>query len=1610
MRFLLPFLCLFWTKGAGAPDPDLPFMEYLDQNKLVCLKWGFDNLQGNITFKLVVNTTGWVGFGLSPNEDMVGSDIVMGGLGPSGSYFADYYATRNAMPLVDEKQSYNLLSLTESAGQTIMTFQRSIQACDDKDFHITAAPIKLIYAYGENDDISYHGARRGTKEVNLLKYQPRTISNNLKYFNATLDNIVVPPMQTYYHCKVMKFPTMSAKHHIYMVEPVIERTDIVHHILLHRCPSFVTAPYDKPCYMGDEGDACFGVVAAWAVGGGVFELPENLGIPIGGGDSHTYYKLEIHYNNPNSESGRTDSSGVRLYYTDQLRQYDVGILTTGLLPSNHLTYNIPPKATLFHTYGMCNTTVFSQFMNPVPDLQVFAVLLHTHLVGRKVRIGHYRNGEQIGFLGMDENYNFEMQQIINLGNIKTIKHMGLATTDEMCLAFLFYYPEIKISTCVSHPITSLLNSSHLISTSNQDEIAKYESLLKTIPQFQMISDIDIISRKNPEDVQEITVWKRYSDFRKLHQNLWQLHKNVCSQSELFPPFARAKVFVVNTSKISSREVRSTTAQSSLDQLSPSLTSWQDSLSDCSSDVQRDISGADDLTITSEYGGPSSDSDLTSLAVDTDSLAGLDDGMASGRTSPNQPQGGATNISSSCSPRLPSLHERCTPSPAPVPASSAPNPEVSWPGRTPLFSVSLKKVTGGNPKDVKSDYLDKASELICVAVQKEKEQDFQAAFSCYRSGVDLLLQGVQGEPSPTRREAVKKKTAEYLMRAEQISSQHLRSNMGQGSPQTVALGAQCCPSTSRGGQQSPSEELRAYRVLGVIDKVLLVMDKRTQEMYILKGLRRSSDCGRPKRTIIPHSLPHMVQLRKFIVSEDAVFLLLQYAEGGKLWSHIGKYLRNSSPDESFDIPFIQKSHTTAVHTPQHPVPQLDVSSASSGSGPVACSDSVLGLQSAGENVVTSPQKNMLIPRLIGQIGAQSDSGANSDEECTNSYLTLCNEYEQDKVEPDALEEEEDRSEQEMLSLEVPIATTTTSSRSRSLLSNDSLSSPISSQELGFFTESSDKSGHTLDNEQYRGEGQDHSEVFSPLPSPAVPLSLDQSKHTPMEFFRIDSKDSASEVTCLDIGEQRPSHKQVPFFSTSDLGSDVAEDLPELAQEVKGHSSELWALDCSDKGSNESVPVISFKEAVVEDEGHPPDLLVNLPVVSGTVDTLQEQLETSGVCLGLEVTASPQKFIQPDVLQLPTQPEEGEEQTLEQELSPLCSASATCDTSVASSSPFNSLWDCSLAYGQEASDKMVVHPACQNDDLPLDLPVTDSLNEKLEASAGVNTDLVPDPSGSSAGSILVTNGTKACAAVESLLGLDGESSRVISSTGGSEFDKEVSRLFAELDELSLAASQARIPEEFVRCWAVEMVTALDSLHQEGIICRDLNPNNILLDHQGHVQFTYFCSWSDVEESCDKEAIANMYCAPEVGGISEDTAACDWWSLGAILFELLTGTSLLRCHPAGIGRHTTLNVPESVSEEARSLLEQLLQYNPMERLGAGVGGVDDIKSHPFFARVEWAKRAPGGRVFAHRTQPGSAQNGDVGPPSSRLTTCRKVHGRCNVVWVAVVAGGIDDPIPGP
>uniref|UniRef100_A0A8C0JEE6 Ribosomal protein S6 kinase like 1 n=2 Tax=Chelonoidis abingdonii TaxID=106734 RepID=A0A8C0JEE6_CHEAB len=163
---------------------------------------------------------------------------------------------------------------------------------------------------------------------------------------------------------------------------------------------------------------------------------------------------------------------------------------------------------------------------------------------------------------------------------------------------------------------------------------------------------------------------------------------------------------------------------------------------------------------------------------------------------------------------------------------------------------------------------------------------------------------------------------------------------------------------------------------------------------------------------------------------------------------------------------------------------------------------------------------------------------------------------------------------------------------------------------------------------------------------------------------------------------------------------------------------------------------------------------------------------------------------------------------------------------------------------------------------------------------------------------------------------------------------------------------VNEELIQLWAAEMLLALEGLHQQGVLCRDLNPRNLLLDGAGHIRLTFFGQWTEVEPQCCSQALEDMYSAPEVGGISELTEACDWWSFGSLLYELLTGTSLSQSHPSGIHPHTQLYLPERLSLPAASLLTELLQFDPKRRLGSGGGGVNKLKSHPFFSTIQWNK----------------------------------------------------------
>ncbi|KAK8918859.1 Serine/threonine-protein kinase AtPK2/AtPK19 [Platanthera zijinensis] len=167
-----------------------------------------------------------------------------------------------------------------------------------------------------------------------------------------------------------------------------------------------------------------------------------------------------------------------------------------------------------------------------------------------------------------------------------------------------------------------------------------------------------------------------------------------------------------------------------------------------------------------------------------------------------------------------------------------------------------------------------------------------------------------------------------------------------------------------------------------------------------------------------------------------------------------------------------------------------------------------------------------------------------------------------------------------------------------------------------------------------------------------------------------------------------------------------------------------------------------------------------------------------------------------------------------------------------------------------------------------------------------------------------------------------------------------------------------EDLARIYAAEIISAVSHLHANGIMHRDLKPENILLDADGHAMLTDFGLAKEFNENSRSNSLCGTveYMAPEiVAGKGHDKAA-DWWSVGVLLFEMLTGK------PPFIGgnRHKIqqkimkekIKLPAYLSTEAHSLLKGLLQKEVGRRFGSGADGSSTIKNHRWFKSINWRK----------------------------------------------------------
>uniref|UniRef100_A0A8D0F408 non-specific serine/threonine protein kinase n=1 Tax=Strix occidentalis caurina TaxID=311401 RepID=A0A8D0F408_STROC len=171
----------------------------------------------------------------------------------------------------------------------------------------------------------------------------------------------------------------------------------------------------------------------------------------------------------------------------------------------------------------------------------------------------------------------------------------------------------------------------------------------------------------------------------------------------------------------------------------------------------------------------------------------------------------------------------------------------------------------------------------------------------------------------------------------------------------------------------------------------------------------------------------------------------------------------------------------------------------------------------------------------------------------------------------------------------------------------------------------------------------------------------------------------------------------------------------------------------------------------------------------------------------------------------------------------------------------------------------------------------------------------------------------------------------------------------DLFTRLSKEVMFTEDDVKFYLAELALALDHLHSLGIIYRDLKPENILLDEEGHIKLTDF---GLSKESIDHEKKAYSFCgtveymAPEVVNRRGHTQSADWWSFGVLMVgkdRKETMTMILKAK---------LGMPQFLSPEAQSLLRMLFKRNPANRLGAGPDGVEEIKRHAFFSKIDWNK----------------------------------------------------------
>ena len=177
--------------------------------------------------------------------------------------------------------------------------------------------------------------------------------------------------------------------------------------------------------------------------------------------------------------------------------------------------------------------------------------------------------------------------------------------------------------------------------------------------------------------------------------------------------------------------------------------------------------------------------------------------------------------------------------------------------------------------------------------------------------------------------------------------------------------------------------------------------------------------------------------------------------------------------------------------------------------------------------------------------------------------------------------------------------------------------------------------------------------------------------------------------------------------------------------------------------------------------------------------------------------------------------------------------------------------------------------------------------------------------------------------------------------------------------LQTNRGRLNENHARRIIAEIVLALSWLHERNIVYRDLKPENVVLDGDGHVRLADFglakVLKSDHDYLTQTICGTTAYAAPEMLQSKPYNVSLDLWCLGIFIYHVLSGRTPFNFkgktmeEMEEMQRNRQIRYSSSLSLEAVSLIKGLLQIDPFRR-----STLEDVKRHPFFRGVDWVRVA--------------------------------------------------------